>query len=270
MNNVTTSASNPESPQAINELDSSFDIKPSAEVSNHLNARMKYLQRLAHQKIWLPPVQQPKLSQNLIVFDWDDTLFPTTHLHPVDESEYALLIQKHANQFKIIEDRTCKLLETCIIQAKVVIITNARKGWVEFSSKSFLPKLHALIMKYVKIISARVAYEHLDPYDTLLWKQMAFTHLWDDDHLLDKNPNIITNVISFGDSNFEMEAASAFAEKSPNPANCYLKLIKLKDNPTFDELKGEMEVVLSQFNKIFASVKNLKIKLEKGGNSHHS
>jgi len=43
MNNVTTSASNPESPQAVNELDSSFDIKPSAEVANHLNARMKYL-----------------------------------------------------------------------------------------------------------------------------------------------------------------------------------------------------------------------------------
>ena len=66
------------------------------------------------------------------------------------------------------------LLEVCLKQSKVVIITNARKGWVEYSSKKFMPKVYAIIMKYVKIISARVNYEHLDPYNTFLWKQMAF------------------------------------------------------------------------------------------------
>jgi hypothetical protein len=58
---------------------------------------MKFLQRLAHQKIWLNPIEKPKLSQNLMVFDWDDTLFPTTHLHPVDETEYNYLLEKYAN-----------------------------------------------------------------------------------------------------------------------------------------------------------------------------
>jgi hypothetical protein len=71
-------------------------------------------------------------------------------------------------------------------------------------------------------------------------------------------------MISFGDSTFEMEAASSFADKSPNPTNCFLKLIKLKESPTFDELKSELDVVISQFDKIFSSVKNLKIKLERG------
>ena len=61
-----------------------------------------------------------------------------------------------------------------------------------------------------------------------------------------------------------MEAASSFAEHSPNPSNCYLKLIKLKENPTFDEIKSELDVVLSQFEKIYSSVQNLKIKLERG------
>lgn len=119
-------------------------------------------------------------------------------------------------------------------------------------------------MKYITILSARVLYEHLDPFNTFLWKQMAFKNLWSDSHLLTKGDTTITNMISFGDSTFEMEAASAFAEQSPNPANCYLKLIKLKENPTFDELKSELDVVLSQFEKIFSAVKNLKIKLERG------
>ncbi len=109
-------------------------------------------------------------------------------------------------------------------------------------------------MKYVKIISARLNYEHLDPLNTFLWKTMAFQNLWQDSTLLDQGPSTITNMISFGDSTFEMEAASSFAEHSPNPANCYLKLIKLKENPTFDEIKSELDVVLSQFEKIYSSV----------------
>ena len=121
-------------------------------------------------------------------------------------------------------------------------------------------------MKHITIISARVNYEHLDPFNTFLWKQMAFKNLWNDSSLIQRNDTTITNMISFGDSTFEMEAASAFAESSPNPNNCFLKLIKLKESPTFDELKSELDVVLAQYDKIFCSVKNLKIKLERGAN----
>ena len=198
------------------------------------------------------------------MFDWDDTLFPTTHLHPVDETEYGVLLSKYGSQLRAIDERAVTLLESCLKVGRVAIITNARKGWVEFSSKTFLPRLHVVIMKYVHIISARVAYEHVAPFDTFKWKQLAFAHLWDNSDLLDRNAAVITNMLSFGDSTFEMEAAQAFADKSPNPENCFLKLIKLKENPTFDEIKSELDVVKAQFDKIFAAVKNLKIKLERG------
>jgi hypothetical protein len=78
----------------------------------------------------------------LVVFDWDDTLFPTTHLHPVDESQYGYLMKKYAKHLSSIEERVVNLLEVCLKQSKVVIITNARKGWVEFSSKRFMPRVH--------------------------------------------------------------------------------------------------------------------------------
>ena len=77
-------------------------------------------------------------------------------------------------------------------------------------------------------------------------------------------------MISFGDSTYEMEAASAFSEASPNPNTCFLKLIKLKESPTFDELKSELDVVISQYENIFSSVKNLKIKLERGPGAQHN
>jgi len=50
----------------------------------------------------------------LIVFDWDDTLFPTTHLHPVDESEYNNLIKKYGRHLTAIEERVVNLLELCL------------------------------------------------------------------------------------------------------------------------------------------------------------
>ena len=56
-----------------------------------------------------------------------------------------------------------------------MVITNAKKGWVEFSSSFFMPRLHALMMcGYVQVLSARVDFEEMYPFDTYKWKEMAF------------------------------------------------------------------------------------------------
>lgn len=46
--------------------------------------RNKYLSKLALQKVWLPPMCQPKMQQTCIVFDWDDTLLCTSEITPLD------------------------------------------------------------------------------------------------------------------------------------------------------------------------------------------
>lgn len=87
-------------------------------------------------------------------------------------------------------------------------MTNAKKGWVEFSSSYFMPKLHNLIMKSVKIISARVHFEERFPFDTFKWKELAFQTLWSE---LELDKAAIMNLIAIGDSEYEMEAAKIFA-----------------------------------------------------------
>jgi len=77
-----------------------------------------------------------------VIFDWDDTLFPTSYLNPIDDSLYEALRDKHSPQLKAIEEEAIKLVKTCIKDALVVVITNAKKGWVEFSSSFFMPRLH--------------------------------------------------------------------------------------------------------------------------------
>ena len=58
------------------------------------------------------------------------------------------------------------------------IITNATKGWVEYSSKLFLPKTHSLLFeRSIKIVSARYEYEELYPGDAKRWKVEAFSQI---------------------------------------------------------------------------------------------
>jgi len=148
-------------------------LRPQSDEDKRI--RFKYLRRLTREGIWLAPTKQPKSSQNLVIFDWDDTLFPTTYLNPVDDSQYEALRERFSVALAQIEDEAIKLIKSCLKEALVVVITNAKKGWVEFSSSFFMPRLHALMMRgYLYVLSARVDYEEMYPFDTYKWKEMAF------------------------------------------------------------------------------------------------
>lgn len=204
-------------------------------------------------------MKQPKSSQNLVIFDWDDTLFPTTYLNPVDDTQYEMLREKFATALEIIENEAIKLVQACLQNALVVVITNAKKGWVEFSSSFFMPKLHALMMKgYLRVLSARVDYEEMYPFDTYKWKEMAFQKLWREQNFLDRAA--ILNLIAIGDSDYEMEAAKLFASQSDR---CLVKLVKMRENPTFEELHKELAIINDRYPYIFSQFKNLTIKLER-------
>jgi len=57
-------------------------------------------------------------------------------------------------QLKKLEKAALNILTECIKYGDVYIITNAADGWVELSTKKYLPKLQQILPK-VKIMSAR-------------------------------------------------------------------------------------------------------------------
>ena len=75
------------------EEEAAYDLRLPKQDENKM--RMRYLSKLSKEQVWLPPLKQPKVSQNLIIFDWDDTLFPTTHLNPIDETIYPQLYERY-------------------------------------------------------------------------------------------------------------------------------------------------------------------------------
>jgi hypothetical protein len=219
--------------------------------------RRSYLARLVFHNIWQPH-QERKVHNSLIIFDWDDTLLPTSYLTPDGKFTDDMTIEgEDLTIFKEIEKSAYSLLSRSIERGSTYIVTNAGPGWVEYSAKRFYPNI-ARILNKVNIISARGAYEKLYPGDTKRWKIEAFMSIVNGmDH------KVLTNVVCIGDSMIEIEAAQALAYKFNYS---YIKTIKLQEIPLPEKLNKQLILIVEQFDTIMSAVKNLTIRIDKKPN----
>jgi hypothetical protein len=99
--------------------------------------RNSYIQKLVSKELFLPN-NKPKSHNSLIIFDWDDTLLPTTFLTQGGTyNENIILTDSDQKEFEKLEKTALNLLNIAISKGDVYIITNAGLGWVEFSSKKY-------------------------------------------------------------------------------------------------------------------------------------
>lgn len=158
---------------------------------------------------------------------------------------------------KKLQEIVLKMLMTSIQHGKVYIITNAAQGWVEFSSKKYMPEVNKILDK-VTIISARSKYEYLFPGKSRQWKMHAFLET-----MKEMERSAVTNLIAIGDSTIEMDASKNLSTKFPR---ALLKTVKLRENPSPEELIKQLMLIHQRMEKICTSVKNLTIRLEKKEN----
>ena len=221
---------------------------------NGNDIRQSYLAKLVSTKVWTPNMK-PKQHNSIIIFDWDDTLLPTSFLTPGGIFDENMKLSQIDNEKLLkLEQAVLKLLTEAVEKGNVYIITNAGKGWVEYSAKRFYPSVVPILEK-IKIISARGEYEKVFPGNSRQWKIEAFLNL-------QKNVNmkLVTNIICLGDSLFEMEAGRILASKF---TEAFIKTIKFREAPKLDELLKQLKLVCVQFSSIYSSIKNLTIRVER-------
>jgi hypothetical protein len=68
----------------------------------------------------------------VFIYDWDDTLLCTSFLTALD---FTGLPPDSLELIRRLDAAVSKLLELSSSRGEVYIITNATKGWVEYSSK---------------------------------------------------------------------------------------------------------------------------------------
>jgi len=193
---------------------------------------------------------QSKVYQSVVFFDWDDTLLCTSYLNrrrdalPPEVEQYLGEIAKVGRN----------LLQMAMYFGHTLIVTNSEHGWVEYSCRKWMPELLP-ILHNVRVISARSQFEREFPGQVWKWKVQAFLEV---QRQLDAH--MFTNLISLGDSEFEIEAVHVMGKQF---AQACIKTIKFQENPSPEELLKQLEQVSQQFERIARKARNLKISLER-------
>jgi len=186
-------------------------------------------------------------EETLIVFDWDDTLLPTSWLEKQGllRSGRVTMSKEAQSALQLLADRAIEVLQEAMKYGRVVIITNAAEGWVQESCHHFLPAVEAFL-SYIPVVSARSAYEPAGIHSPTEWKSLAFQRevgafcegLAEGQH---------GNIVSVGDSVHEHLALIGAAG---GHKGCLSKSLGLAERPSIQQLTEELELVAGSFEEV--------------------
>ena len=197
-------------------------------------------------------------TQPLIIFDWDDTLFPTIALEEnqdtnVEEDNVRAIASSTAidqNQFHIsmsdAQQAAIVAVQEALRHGKGTLITAATFDWIQFCIQ-YVPALIDLLAEHnIDVVSARDEYQHYTRSRSA-WKSLAFR----DEIVRMRPPSVraIPSLISIGDGTPEHEAAKAvFAYKFVRNAHS----IRLPSGPTFEQLQSSLYAVARELPRVCA------------------
>jgi len=162
-------------------------------------------------------------------------------------------------QFRTLEEHAMRCLTTASKLGRVLIITNAEHGWVEYSAKRFMPRLLPLVQS-MTVVSARSSYEKFYPGAPLCWKAAAFAHEANQffGSLEESSNRVRREMISFGDSNEERTAVKIAASQ----LGAQSKSVKFVDLPTPEQLAKQVETVTGWLTWVVGHASELDLMLK--------
>jgi len=190
------------------------------------------------------------MDETLLIFDWDDTILPSSWVQGqglrLDDS--SVVSQCQREQLAEVARVAAETLRVAKTLGKVILITNAERGWIELSCRKFLPTIYPLL-ESTKLISARTTYESIDIPSPVDWKCHAFAdeiaRFYGEESL--ESPHERKNVISLGDSVHEREALLRAC--TPH-SNCRSKSLKFVERPCIAEICKQHSLVASCFEQV--------------------
>lgn len=198
-------------------------------------------------------------DETLFIFDWDDTILPSSWLQEsglrLDAGSKPTAAQREA--LTKISRVTVETLRQARRHGTVVLVTNAERGWIELSCAKFLPALCPLL-ENVKLVSARTTYECPERASPLDWKLRAFAveiaNHFGQEALTDATRR--KNVLSLGDSMHEREALLVATDSLPN---CSRKSLKFCERPDISQICKQHDLINGNFARIAHHPGNLDL-----------
>lgn len=222
-----------------------------------------------------PKVVQASGVDSLIIFDWDDTIMPTTaltedgyfaELPPGEEGDTQrrlseLLLWRRRAELTACAEAAMRALRAARRRGKVIVVTNAIRGWVPDTAARFLPELMGELDD-LTVISARSIYEPQGIAEPWQWKALCFERIarcfqFDPDGI--QGPK---SLVSIGDS--WHERAAAFKTGQELGAGCFVKSVKLAERPTVDVLTQQLDLCARQLDQLASHDGSLDLRVQPG------
>jgi hypothetical protein len=186
------------------------------------------------------------MASRLIIFDWDDTLLPSTWLtnHTNRKTNHSAELEAH-------QESVCAVLAKAFECGEVIIVTNSQAGWVELSAQRFMPRV-VPALSGVRVLSARAEHELEFPDNPHQWKIAAFRKLVDDvcSH---GTPH---SIVSFGDA---VNDRDALRNATSNLTGTFIKTVKFVNRPDIGQLRREVDHVHKHLERICGCSKDLDL-----------
>jgi hypothetical protein len=210
-----------------------------------------------------PPVSSTSSHRTLIIFDYDDTILPTSflskHGFKLDSPPPAGELKKSLDEYSLQVNRT---LREAMKRGHVLIVTNAETGWIQLTVEKFMPLSCSTIREF-QHISARSIFEPTGILTPIAWKESAF-RLVVEEYLeamgavpvsKRKASSVTCQVISLGDSAHEREAVLKVCEEF----KIISKSLKFMERPDLDALLKQHQLIYECFYDIVKSKENLDL-----------
>jgi len=202
-------------------------------------------------------------DQTIIIYDWDDTLCPSSCLKRFSQFDRkgrlaARLDGPTRSELGMLADQVAPLLRFSMAMGKVVIVTNARRPWVDISCSNFLPALKSTLKNIPVIYALELVkdaqLQQLEKEDSgkLLTETKARAMKAAVTEFYSRYPRQSwKNVVSIGDALFEHAAIrQVVGERPMQTRKCRTKTVKLLEGPSIAGLVVQLSIVESWLAKI--------------------
>lgn len=217
-------------------------------------------------------VQYASPDQTIIIFDWDDTLLPSRAIRAmnlVPDKTGRVPLEPHIReQFDQLEEQAIELLQVADSLGKVILVTNARRPWVSFSCKAFLPKLapivHDIPTLYALEFLGQNDYTGADDTKNLLTETKMRAMKAAVTSFYSRYPGQSwKNIITIGDALFEHNAVRQVVQEHKASTNKKVrtKTFKFIEDPTPTGLKAEVCICYDWLQKLVELDEDIDIDL---------
>jgi len=195
-------------------------------------------------------------EHTLFIFDWDDTILPTTWLSTNDlrvdkDDDVPPALKQQLDEYAPWAMRT---LKEAMKYGSVLIVTNAETGWIELNIDKFFPSWKEIVDQ-IPCQSARSTWEPTGCTMPVEWKVRSFTTEIEAFYHA-KGARVRKNIIGLGDSTSDREA---ILHVTGNMNNALGKSLKFMERPNLEHLQKQHHLIASSIKQIAFHEKSLDL-----------